>query len=462
MRAVRPAFKLLLGLLLASVAALASDAIGASSAARATAFVTVLCASYWITEALPIPVSSLIPFAAFPLLGVATPKALASAYGHPLILLLLGGFILSKAMEQSGAHRRLALFMLHLVGGDAGKRLVLGFMATSALLSMWISNSATTLMLLPVALAILEREADPDNARRLSAPLLLGIAYAASIGGLGTPIGTPPNVAFMAVYEETFGREVTFLDWMRVGVPATVVLLPIAYLLLTRDLRTRGRFELPAIGRWTKAERRVLAVFAVTAALWIFRSEPFGGWQVWLGDATVDESTVALAAVVAMFVLPDGSGSRLLSWETAATIPWGLLLLFAGGLAIATAFESSGLSALLATGLGGAAGWPAVALIALICLSVTFLTEVTSNTATAALLLPVLAAAAQATDTDPMKLMIPATLSASCAFMLPVATVPNAVVFGSGRFSTADMARHGFRLNVLGALALTLVCAVLL
>jgi sodium-dependent dicarboxylate transporter 2/3/5 len=274
---VRPTAKLLLGAALASGAFLASRAAGASDAAAATAMVTALCASYWISEALPIPVTSLLPFAAFPLLGVTTPKELALAYGHPLILLLLGGFILSKAMEQSGAHRRLALLMLHLVGGDAGKRLVLGFMATSALLSMWISNSATTLMLLPVALAILEREGDSESSRRLAPPLLLGIAYAASIGGLGTPIGTPPNVAFMAVYAETFGQQVTFLDWMQIGVPAALVLLPIAYWVLTRGLASTGRFELPEIGAWTSAERRVLSVFALTAALWIFRSEPFNG-----------------------------------------------------------------------------------------------------------------------------------------------------------------------------------------
>jgi sodium-dependent dicarboxylate transporter 2/3/5 len=194
----------------------------------------------------------------------------------------------------------------------------------------------------------------------------------------------------------------------------------------------------------------------------VFRSEPYGGWQRLLGGAKVDDSTVALAAVVVMFLVPDGAGNRLLKWETAATIPWGLLLLFAGGLAIAKAFETSGLSALLASGLGSAAGWPEIVMIGLVCLVVTFLTEVTSNTATAALLLPVLAAAAQATGTEPMRLMIPATLSASCAFMLPVATVPNAVVFGTGRFTTGDMARHGLWLNLLGAAALTLVCTALL
>jgi sodium-dependent dicarboxylate transporter 2/3/5 len=459
---VRQGGKLLLGVALAGGAYAACRAAGASSPAASTALVTALCASYWITEALPIPVTSLIPFVAFPLLAVASPKELAGAYGHPLILLLLGGFILSKAMEQSGAHRRLAMIMLHLLGGDAGKRLVLGFMVTSALLSMWISNSATTLMLLPVALAVLDREQGSETAQQLAGPLLLGIAYAASIGGLGTPIGTPPNVAFMAVYNETFGREVTFLDWMRLGVPATLVLLPIAYWVLTRKLETRGRFDLPEIGRWTSAERRVLCVFAATAAAWVFRSEPYGGWQQLLGGAKVDDSTVALAAVVVMFLVPDGAGKRLLKWETAATIPWGLLLLFAGGLAIAKAFETSGLSALLASGLGSAAGWPEIVMIGLVCLVVTFLTEVTSNTATAALLLPVLAAAAQATGTEPMKLMIPATLSASCAFMLPVATVPNAVVFGTGRFTTGDMARHGLWLNLLGAAALTLLCTLLL
>lgn len=430
--------------------------------AAATAAVAALCATFWVTEALPIPVTSILPFVLFPFLGIASPKALAASYGHPLILLLLGGFILSKAMEESGAHRRLALLMLRLVSGDAGKRLVLGFMVTAALLSMWISNSATTLMLLPVALAIIEQEADPAKARTLAKPLLLGIAYAASIGGLATPIGTPPNVVFMAVYQDTFEKQVSFVDWMKIGVPATLCLLPIAFWVLTRDLQKTSRFALPKLGAWTVAQKRVLGVFCLTAALWILRTEPFGGWQALLPDATVDDGTVALGAVVAMFVIPDAKGGRLLSWKTATTIPWGLLLLFAGGLAIAAAFETSGLSAMLAQALVGAADWPTLATILAVCLVVTFLTEVTSNTATAALLLPVLAAAAKALDIEPMKLMIPAALSASCAFMLPVATVPNAVVFGTGHFTTAAMAKVGVWLNVMGAVALSLLCWLLL
>jgi sodium-dependent dicarboxylate transporter 2/3/5 len=249
---------------------------------------------------------------------------------------------------------------------------------------------------------------------------------------------------------------------MKIGVPAMLVLLPIAFLVLTRGLGGKAAFHLPALGPWTPAQRRVLLVFAATGLLWIFRTEPLGGWSAWAGVSDVDESTIALGAVVLMFLLPDGKGTRLLDWETATSIPWGLLLLFAGGLAIAGAFQSSGLSALLASGLSGAAGWSEFWMILAVCLLVTFLTEVTSNTATAALLLPVLASAAQAASIDPMKLMIPATLSASCAFMLPVATVPNAVVFGTGRFSTKEMAREGFGVNLLGAIALALCCWVLL
>lgn len=454
--------KFLLGLAGAALAFLVAHAAGASTAATWTSVVTVLCAIWWVTEAIPIPITSLLPFALFPLLGVADPQTLSGAYGHPLILLLLAGFMLSKAMEESGAHRRLALMMLRAVGGDASRRLVLGFMLTAALMSMWISNSATTLMLLPVASAVLEQERDEKRRLELARPLLLGVAYAASIGGLGTPIGTPPNVVFLAVYGETFGRQLTFVEWMRVGIPAVIVLLPIAFWSLTRRLKSEGGFELPQLGPWEPRQLRVLMVFATTALLWITRTAPWGGWQALLPEAAVDDGTVALASVIVMFLLPDGQGGRLLSWQSASTIPWGLLLLFAGGLAIAKAFETSGLSELLASGLTFTASWPEVLMIGAICLAVTFLTEVTSNTATAALLLPVLAAAALAAEIEPMRLMIPATLSASCAFMLPVATVPNAVVFGTGLFTTRDMAREGLVLNLLGAVALTALCTLLL
>jgi solute carrier family 13 (sodium-dependent dicarboxylate transporter), member 2/3/5 len=446
-----------LGVAVAAVAWGAARAAGLPEAAASTAAVTALCAAWWVLEPIPIPATSLIPFAAFPLLGVVDHGVIANSYGHTLILLLLGGFMLSAAVEKSGVHRRMALAMVRACGRGA-RRLVLGFMLASWACSMWISNTATTLMLLPVALAVIEGPA----ARRLAVPLLLGMAYAASIGGLATPIGTPPNIIFMAIYQETTGAAVSFLEWMTIGVPTATVLLPLAWLWVTRGLGGHVAPAIPTPGPWRAAERRVIAVFALTAAAWIFRTEPFGGWSGLLDLDTASDSTVALAAVVVLFLTPDGDGDALLDWDTARRIPWGLLLLFGGGIAISSAFAASGLSAALGDALAGIASWPMVAVVLVICLVVTFMTEVTSNTATANLLMPVLAAAAIAASLDPRLLMIPATLSASCAFMLPVATAPNAIVSGSEHITTRDMAREGLVLNLTGAVAITVVCLLLL
>ncbi|HEX9621255.1 MAG TPA: SLC13 family permease [Polyangiaceae bacterium] len=441
------------GLVAAAAVGIAANAAGLSRDASFTAAITALCAVWWVTEPIPIPVTSLLPFALLPLAGVLDHDAVAGAYGHTLILLLLGGFILSTALEKCGAHERLALGMVRLVGGHGGPRLVLGFMLAAATLSMWISNTATTLMMLPIATAVLQQTRD----EKLAPPLLLGVAYASSIGGVGTPIGTPPNVIFMGVYSEATGNSWSFLRWMLIGVPTVVVLLPLAWWSLTRRLGASERLRLPVLGPMKAAERRVLAVFAVTVLLWIFRTEPFGGWTALFGAKGVGDSTIALGAIVAMFLVPDGEGDRLLDWKTANRIPWGLLLLFGGGIAIARAFEESGLSLALGTRLSAVSSLPLPLMVALVCLGVTFLTEVTSNTATATLLMPILAASAKAAGLRPELIMVPAALSASFAFMLPVATVPNAIVFGTDRVTTARMAREGFFINLMGVVVVTLV-----
>ena len=447
----------LAGLLVAGALGSLAINLGLPKEAAWTAAITGLCAVWWVTEAIPIPATSLIPFAAFPFAGVLSHKEVATAYGHTLILLLLGGFILSTAMERSGAHRRIALTILHAVGGTQPRRLVLGFMLSTAALSMWISNTATTLMILPIAWAVLEQ----DKSGTLKVPLLLGIAYAASIGGLGTPIGTPPNVIFMGVYKETTGQELSFLSWMKIGLPTTALLLPLAWWFVTRKVRSVASLQVPATEPWRSPEKRVLMVFGLTALAWITRTSPMGGWSALLGTPEVGDSTVALLAVVAFFLIPDGEGERLLDWESANKIPWGLLILFGGGIAIARAFEASGLSQVMGAGLAGMATWPTLGMMATICLVVTFLTEVTSNTATTTLLMPILAAAAVASGLEPALLMVPAVLSASCAFMLPVATAPNAIVYGAG-VPIRQMAREGFVLNFVGAAVITGVCFTLL
>ncbi|MDB3988671.1 SLC13 family permease [Pseudomonadales bacterium] len=421
-----------------------------------TGAISALCATWWIFEPVPIPATSLVPIALLPLFGVLSPAEVGASYGSPLVLLLMGGFILSTAMERSGAHLRVALFMVNLFGGSSSRRLVMGFMAAAATLSMWISNTATALMLLPVALAVIERSKDP----KLAVPLLLGIAYAANIGGIGTPIGTPPNLIFREIYQQTTGEEVLFLTWMSWGVPAVLMLTPLAAFWATRHLTHQGQVEMPVVGQWQTDEKRVFTVFVLTAIAWMTRGQPFGGWSTWLDLKGANDASVALVAVVCMFLIPNGKGERLLDWETAAKIPWGMLILFGGGIAIAKAFVVSGLSAALGNALVGITTWHIIFIIGVICLTITFLTEMTSNTATTALMMPILAAGAVAAGIEPALLMVPAAMSASCAFMLPVATAPNTIVFSTGRFTTMKMVREGLVLNFIGLTVITLICLI--
>ncbi len=440
------------GLLAALSAGLLSDALGQSQAASITTAVASLCVFWWIFEPIPIPVTSLVPMGVLPLLGVITPADVAAAYGSPLILLLMGGFLLSKGMESTGAHTRIAITVVRFVGANEPKRLILGFMLAAALLSMWISNTATVLMLLPVALAVIATSSAPSA---LAPPLLLGLAWACSIGGLGTPIGTPPTLIFMQVYEETTGTAVSFSEWMTWGIPVVALMVPSIAIFLARQVPNDLTVDLPDIGGWRSAEKRVLIIFALTAIAWMTRTEPFGGWRVWFDMPTANDAAVAFCAVVAMFITRDKSGEPLISWEQASAIPWGVLLLFAGGITLAKGFVTSGLSAQVGELLAGLALVPTLLAIIVVAALVTALTEATSNTATTALLMPILAAASMAAQIDPMILMVPAAMSASCAFMLPVATAPNAVVFGTGQISIQTMVRWGVWVNLLGVLVIS-------
>jgi sodium-dependent dicarboxylate transporter 2/3/5 len=415
---------------------------------------TTLCALWWIFEPIPIPATAMIPLGVFPLLGILDGKQVAQAYGDPLIILLMGGAMLSKAMEKSGAHRRLALYMVNLFGGDSQRRLVLGFMVASAALSMWVSNTATTLMLLPVAYAVLQ-SANSQDSKKLAVPLFLGIAYAASIGGLGTPIGSPPNIIFLKIYGEATGSIPSFTQWMMWGLPVVILLLPLAALWITRHLGAAEALKIPQAGTWRSEEARVLVIFSLTA--WITLREPFGGWSQWFNVPGANYAAVALTSVILMFILPNGQGGKLLDWESASTIHWGVLLLFAGGIAIAKAFAVTGISGAIGESLSAVTRLSIIALIAVVALTVTFLTEITSNTATTTLLMPVLAAASLGAGFDPALLMLPAALSASCAFMLPVATAPNAIVFGTGEITVEQMVREGFALNLIGVVVITAV-----
>lgn len=449
--------RIILGLLFAAAAGGAAQFGELPEPIVATIAITALTAFWWVSEALPIPATSLVPFALFPLAGVLDQREAAAALGSYVIVLLMASFMLSKALEKSGAHERLALYMINLVG-TSGRRLVIGFMLAAAVLSMWISNTATTLMLATMALAILARSDNP----KLGPPLLLGIAFSASLGGTATLIGTPPNLIFAENFLMATGEEFSFARWMSIGLPIVAVGIPVMGLWLTRSL---GGVTTPALkdpGPWRKDEKRTMIVFAIAIALWITRAEPFGGWSGALGMEGAGDSTVAVFAVILMFLVPDGKGSALLDWKSASNIPWGMLLLFAGGICIASGFRASGLDALIGDQLSSLANAPVFLMMLGLCLSVTFLTEITSNTATANLLMPLLAAVAAGTGVKPELLMIPAVISCSCAFMLPVATAPNAIVYGTGRVSIARMAREGVMLNIIVAVIVSSICWMLL
>lgn len=425
------------------------------------AAVLVLCAVWWIFEPIPIGATSLIPLAVFPLAGVMDERELASSYGSHLVILFLTGFMLSRTMESCGAHRRLAFGMLKLIGASSERRLVLGFMVTSACISMWVANTVTVLMLLPVALAVI----DQSRGRRLGSPLLLGIAYAAAFGGMGTPVGTPPNGILTAqsellVSQGILNKPFGFIDWMKVGLPVNLIMIPLAWLWLTRGRWHKAPIRFTPVGAWTKAEVRVSVVLGLTALLWMTRADPFGGWSTLLGMPSVQDSSVGLLAVLAMVLIPSGDGrsKTLLDWERAMDVPWSILILLGGGIAIGNAFESTGLSRAVVGNLHLLDGLPVFLKVAAVVLVVSFVTEFNSNTATATVLMPLLAATAVTSGMSPVLLMLSATLANSCSFMLPIGTPPNAIVFAVGDFPLRRMFWEGLVLKLFSVLVITVVC----
>jgi solute carrier family 13 (sodium-dependent dicarboxylate transporter), member 2/3/5 len=428
---------------------------GMPEAALQTAAVTAWTAIWWITEPIPVPATSLLPIVLLPATGARTPVEAASGFGNPLVFVFLGGFMMALAVERWDLHRRIALAVLAVIGGGPA-RITLGFMVATAFLSMWISNTASTMLMIPMAVAVVARVGAGRNAA-LVAPfatgLLLAVAYSASIGGITTLIGTPPNIVFAGV-AQTLDRQVDFARWMLFAVPPAVLALGLVWVYLTRVVFPTGdlsvdtsmiRAERAGLGRLGIAERRVALVGGAVAAAWITR--PFLISPVL---PFVDDAVIALTGALVMFALPSGTDERprLLDWSTMSRLPWGLLLLFGGGLGIADAFTATGLSEWIGSQMGGLSALPPILIVTAIVLVVVMLTEVTSNVAVAGMLLPVLGGVAPALDMDPFLLMIPATVAASCAFMLPVATPPNAIVYGSGYVPLRTMARVGSVLNV--------------
>ena len=451
---------------------------------RRVAAVTVLMATWWICESIPLAATALIPLAAFPLMKIVPAREAAVSYASPEIYLFMGGFFIAVAMQRWNLHRRIALGILHLVG-SRGDRIILGFMIATAFLSMWISNTATTMMMLPIGLAVLFTL--EEHAGGLSKgfggfkmALMLSIAYAANIGGVGTLVGTPPNIVFAAHVRSLFpdAGEISFVRWMMVGLPLVVVFIPVTWLVITR-VALRGAHlsldesgiqvitvERKALGPISPGEKRTLIVFLVTVTAWITRADiSLGGFTLkgWASVASlgmyVHDSTIAMAAAISLFLLPVDwrRGVFVLNWKAAREIPWGILILFGGGIALGKGFSESGLAAKIAGTMGMFSGAPIILLVLLSALLVTFLTEITSNTAIATIFLPILAAIAVGLKMHPFILMIPATISASCAFMLPVATPPNAIVFSSGFVSMPGMVRVGIFMNLIGVIIVTLI-----
>ena len=448
-----------------------------------------LVAFWWVTAPVPLAVTSLLPIALLPLLGVLPAENVSREYTNSSVHLFLGGMLLALAVQRSGLHRRFALRLLAAVGTAPG-RLVFATMLASALLSMWISNVATTLMMLPIVLAVLETLEDTPGGRRdgLAVALLLGLAYGANIGGMATPIGTPPNMLFAGFYRQTYPDQpaISFGRWMMAVLPLVAVALPLLAWGLTpkesgaddrKRIRQSLRRQTGTLGPFRGAERWMLAIFATTALLWIFRRPiPLGaatipgwsgglesllhrlGWVEFRADMVHDGTVAILGGTLPFFLRStgrDGRSTPLMTWADTRTLPWGVLLLFGGGFAVAAAFQDSGLSAWVGAQMGVMRGWPPWAVVAGVCLGVTFLTELTSNTATTAVLLPILAETANGLGVPPLTLILPATLSASCAFMLPVATPPNTIVFGSGRVPAGTMFRTGLVINLVGVVLVT-------
>ena len=473
---------LVIGPILALLLILFADLQPGQPMVTRCAAVALLMAIWWITEAIPIPATALLPVMLFPTLGIMQGKATAAIYFNHIIFLFIGGFIMALAMQKWNLHRRIALKIILLIGLSM-RRIILGFMVATFFLSMWISNTATTMMMVPMALAIIIKMKERFGAKkigRFSTGLLISIAYAASIGGTATLIGTPPNLSFSRILNIYFPNapEISFASWMAFALPFAVIFLIIAWLIIIRMFAPRTatitadrkifRDEYNSLGKMKFEEKWITALFGLMAFLWLFRkSISFGdftipGWsQIFPVPAFIDDGTIAISVALLLFIIPSRSrqnktGGMLMDWSTASKLQWGIVLLFGGGFALASGFKESGLANYIGGQLAALSYFPPVLIVTSVCSLLTFLTELTSNTATTEMILPILGSLSLAIGVNPLLLMIPATLSASCAFMLPVATPPNAIIFGTGEIRMRDMIRAGILLNLIGIILITL------
>lgn len=404
-------------------------------------------ALWWLTEAVPLAATALLPLAAAPLLGIADIGNVAVSFSHPLIILFLGGFLLAKAIERSGLHRRLAFAMLGFAGNDPG-RILAAIMVTTGFLSLWISNTASAMVITPIAAAIAASQTDRP---RFGTALMLGVAFSATIGGIGSLIGTPPNAIFAAHVSNSYGIKIGFAQWAAIGIPVAVVLLAVAWFVLARltpalPMGALVRSFGSGLEAVRVAERRVAVVAGLTALAWIL--QPFLGWV--FPSLLLTDAGIAMVAVLILFLVPDGAGGRLLDWDTAATIRWDVLILFGGGLALAGILDETGLAAWIAGSIQTLDHLPEIIFLLMIAAIIVYIGELASNTAMAAIFLPIAGAIAVSLDTDPVIFMVPVAMAASIGFMLPVATPPNAIVFSNPSVTRTDMLQAGAPLDVIG------------
>lgn len=440
---------------------------GLSPQANAILASTAWIAIWWITEAIPIAVTALLPIVLFPLSGGLDLTTTTSAFGHKYIFLYLGGFMIAIAIEKWNLHKRIALNIINIIGSDV-RKIILGFMVATAFLSMWISNTATSVMMLPIGIAIIKQLKDNpitlENENLIfGKALMLAIAYSASIGGIATLIGTPPNLVLAGVVSDIYGYEITFSQWFIFGFPISILLLIICWTYLTRLAFTFKQTEFPGgkqeikrllknLGSFTYEEKIIATIFGLTAFCWITRSFLLKEFL-----PAIDDTIIAIFFAIVLFLIPaKNKKEQLINWEEAVKLPWGIILLFGGGMALAKGFETSGLAQWIGNQMTLLQGITTLLLIALLIAAVNFLTEITSNLATTAMLLPVLAPMALTVDIHPFILMVGAAVAASCAFMLPVATPPNAVVFGSGYLRIPDMVSKGIIMNIISIIIVSL------
>ena len=436
--------------------------------------IAVWMISWWITEAAPIPVTAMLPMVLFPLAGIFTINEATTPYAHPIIFLFMGGFMLGLAMEEHNLHKRIALSLIKFTGTNPNG-IILGFMLTTAFISMWISNTATTVMMLPIALSITSLLGTGDSSdkgtRRFGLSLMIGIAYAANIGGTATIIGTPPNVAWVGFMSDMTNTEIEFGQYLKVGLPICAVMLFIAYFLLTRVMypsridHLSGSSQviddqLKALGPISRAEKIVTVIFLITALSWILR----GTINNWLGTNLLNDTVIAIAGGTLMFITPLRlkEGVFLMKWEATQRLPWGILLLFGGGMALARAMESVNIVQEVGDAIAGSGNANPLLLIMGLTAFMLFMTEIMSNIALTVIFIPVVLGIASSMGMNPIHLSLPVTLAASYAFMMPISTPPNAIVFSSGMIRMKDMIRAGFLLNIIAILLLALLSQTLI